>query len=1181
MNRFIYFILLATMANPISASPFELVSKTTNSKSLTFMAPNLDTIVKDGFTRLTTPEKGSTTENGMPELPVFTSYFQMDAGISYDVTYSIVSSHVIEDMEIYPYQGEPVIGVEKPFLKNMNFYNSNTNYPEIKLTVSEPMIMRDIEVGLISLTPYDYNAITKSLTVYDEVEINIVESGEREMTTSLPPKRSKIFEPFYEDLIVDYEPLSSRDEYQPAAIMYICGGASSSHPYVEELVEWRRRQGYIVYLISESEAGTSANSIKSFLQNVLTDFDDPPEIVGLIGDTSGSYSIPHFTYSGGATDVEYSYLSGNDFLPEIFIGRISVNSSSDISNIINKTLTYEKAVHHGNWWFERAALVGDPSDSGVSTITTMKYIQNIMENHGMNDIRTCYDCNSEDNWVENQFDDGILYYNYRGFYGSSGIGQSGLNSGMYTPFAASLTCGTGDYNGTSESEQFIREGSLSDPQGAVACVGVSTLETHTAYNNIVHMGIYDGIFSKGMYHAGAALANGKISLYTTYPTNPNSAVSKFSSWPNLMGDPALHLWRDIPHDFVIDAPASLPAGVQSLDVTIYDENGDEVEDARVTLVLGDEYFTTYTDPLGDATITWSSNNAANASIAVFKNGFRLAQTPLVIGQVEGVALYLDQTRTAIDDTLYGDGNFQLNSGETISLTMPILNYGSEDAVDLDIELISENINVQFDDSTIGMDLISAGSSEDVVFHFSVAPATYEGEELDLKLNISDNNGEVWNISVPSHVYGPKLELSGYEVVEHTNLEPGVESIIDILFHNSGSRDIENLVVELDESNDFVQIIENNYSSIDVLAGEQIILSSIRVKPVSHMINGSTVSLKYSYISNDDFSGVDFITMSVGTRDEDDPMGPDEYGYYIYDSGDLTYPLVPVYDWIEITGGAGGQNFNFTDTGDGCYSSGGGWYGCNDLEGEDTQVLQLPFTFQFYGIEYNEITVSTNGWIAFGDREMSAFRNYSIPGAGGPSPMVAGFWDDLTTDNGGDVYYLVSDEHVIIQWNEMRIHEHGSQENTFQMILYNSGDPEHLTQTGDGEIKIQYKDFNNISDGDYNQYTPLHGCYSTIGIENHLGNVGLEYTFDNQYPTESMTLSDETAIFITTSLGFTYESGDVNQDDELNVLDVVTIVNFILGVLEPTAYQQYAGDLNEDETINVLDIVLVVNLILNN
>jgi hypothetical protein len=212
-------------------------------------------------------------------------------------------------------------------------------------------------------------------------------------------------------------------------------------------------------------------------------------------------------------------------------------------------------------------------------------------------------------------------------------------------------------------------------------------------------------------------------------------------------------------------------------------------------------------------------------------------------------------------------------------------------------------------------------------------------------------------------------------------------------------------------------------------------------------------------------------------------------------------------------------------------SDGGWYGCDDLEGEDTEVLQLPFSFQFYGIQYDEITVSTNGWISFGDHEMSAFRNYSIPGAGGPSPMVAAFWDDLTTDGSGQVYKLVTDDYVIIQWNIMRIHDHGNNNdtNTFQMILYNPSNAEYITPTGDGEIKIQYKQFNNISDGDYFQYTPVHGCYSTIGIENHLGDVGLEYTFNNQYPTESMTLSDETAIFITTSLGFTFETGDVNQN----------------------------------------------------
>ena len=1180
MNNHIFFIILLIIGGPLSAKNFELVNKESNSKSLTFSVPTIEMVQKDGFTRLTNPEKGSTVENGMPELPVFTSYFQMDAGISYAVDFTVISSHVVENIEIYPYQGEPVVGVDKPFLKDISFYNSNSNYPEIKLSVSEPMIMRDIEVGLISLTPFDYNAITKSLTVYDVVEINIVESGLRAINVELPPKRSKLFESFYEDIIVDYEPLSSRDQYQASAIMYICGGGSSTHPYVEELVEWRKKQGYIVYLIPESEAGSSANSIKSYLQDVMVNFDNPPEIIGLIGDTSGSYSIPHFTYSDGATDVEYSYLSGNDFLPEIFIGRISVNSSSDISNLVNKTLSYEKAAHHGNWWFGRAALVGDPTDSGVSTITTMKYIQNIMESYGMDDIRTNYDNGNYDNWVENQFDDGVLYYNYRGFYGSSSIGQSGLNSGVYTPFVASLTCGTGDFNGTSESENFIRAGSLSDPQGGVASVGVSTLATHTAYNNIVHMGIFEGLFSKGMYHAGAALANGKLALYKTYPSNPNSAVSKFSAWPNLMGDPALHLWTSQPHDFVIDAPTSLPAGIQSMDVTIYNENGDEVEDARVTLILGGEYFTFYTDQLGDVTITWTSSSTGDASITVFKNNFRLAETSITIGEVEGPALYLDQTRTIIDDTIYGDGNFQLNSGEMVNLIIPIHNFGSEVAVGLNVELLSENINVNIDNSVLGINSIESNSTEELTFFISIDPATYEGEELDLKLNISDSAGEVWDISVPSYVYGPKLDFSGYEVVSDLILEPGVESTVDLLFHNTGSRGIEGLSIELDEHNDFIQIVQNNYLSIDISPGEQVIVSSIIVKPISHMINGTTVSLKYLFTSMNGFSGEDYITMSIGTRDEGDPMGPDEYGYYIYDSGDTSYPLSPDYEWIEIVGN-GGTNFNFTDSGDGCYSSGGGWYGCDDLEGEDTEVLELPFPFQFYGIEYDQITVSTNGWISFGAHEMSAFRNYSIPGAGGPSPMVAGFWDDLTTDNGGDVYYKVSDDSVIIQWDEMRIHDHGSQENTFQMIIYNSSNPEHLTQSGDGEIKIQYKQFRNISDGDYFQYTPVHGGYSTIGIENHLGNMGLEYTFNNNYPIEAMELNDFTAILITTSLGFIFEPGDVNQDEAVNILDIVTIVNFILGVLEPTAYQEYAGDLNVDGLINVLDIVLAVNIVLDN
>ena len=56
-------------------------------------------------------------------------------------------------------------------------------------------------------------------------------------------------------------------------------------------------------------------------------------------------------------------------------------------------------------------------------------------------------------------------------------------------------------------------------------------------------------------------------------------------------------------------------------------------------------------------------------------------------------------------------------------------------------------------------------------------------------------------------------------------------------------------------------------------------------------------------------------------------------------------------------------------------------------------------------------------------------------------------------------------------------------------------------------------------------------------------------------------------------------GDLNQDTIVNILDIVQIVNIILGST-PNPHQLLAGDLNGDGVINVLDIVNIVNIILS-
>ena len=54
------------------------------------------------------------------------------------------------------------------------------------------------------------------------------------------------------------------------------------------------------------------------------------------------------------------------------------------------------------------------------------------------------------------------------------------------------------------------------------------------------------------------------------------------------------------------------------------------------------------------------------------------------------------------------------------------------------------------------------------------------------------------------------------------------------------------------------------------------------------------------------------------------------------------------------------------------------------------------------------------------------------------------------------------------------------------------------------------------------------------------------------------------------------TGDINSDGQVNILDIVGLVNIILG----TSSENPTGDLNHDGVYNVLDIVQLVNIILS-
>ncbi len=58
------------------------------------------------------------------------------------------------------------------------------------------------------------------------------------------------------------------------------------------------------------------------------------------------------------------------------------------------------------------------------------------------------------------------------------------------------------------------------------------------------------------------------------------------------------------------------------------------------------------------------------------------------------------------------------------------------------------------------------------------------------------------------------------------------------------------------------------------------------------------------------------------------------------------------------------------------------------------------------------------------------------------------------------------------------------------------------------------------------------------------------------------------------------SGDINCDEIINILDIVSVVNMVIGSMDNYSdYELWSADVNQDEIINILDIVSIVNIVI--
>jgi hypothetical protein len=139
----------------------------------------------------------------------------------------------------------------------------------------------------------------------------------------------------------------------------------------------------------------------------------------------------------------------------------------------------------------------------------------------------------------------------------------------------------------------------------------------------------------------------------------------------------------------------------------------------------------------------------------------------------------------------------------------------------------------------------------------------------------------------------------------------------------------------------------------------------------------------------------------------------------------------------------------------------------------TGPIAIGFTFNFFGVDYTSVFVSTNGLLTFGSGN-STFTNSDMTVDPGQA-AIAPFWDDLHTGSGqpaAGVYVqtvgAVGSRTFIVDWNQIRFFSTaGTTQDTitFEAVLFE----------GSNQIRFNYLDL--VSGGAANN-----GSSATVGIK---------------------------------------------------------------------------------------------------
>jgi hypothetical protein len=218
----------------------------------------------------------------------------------------------------------------------------------------------------------------------------------------------------------------------------------------------------------------------------------------------------------------------------------------------------------------------------------------------------------------------------------------------------------------------------------------------------------------------------------------------------------------------------------------------------------------------------------------------------------------------------------------------------------------------------------------------------------------------------------------------------------------------------------------------------------------------------------------FIALPIGRTRLTDPLGPDAYGYYAMDDLDTLYENPPVYQWVDLDTAQGGQGLPVGPGGD-----------------DVTFVWPVaPIGIKYYGIRFDSLSISSNGFIQLGDSRSTWPNNARVPSTWAPPSGLFPFWDDLRTDLGAKwwVWADTANKRLVVEWDSVALWRDTlgySKRQSFQVILNDTTRTPGTARTNDSEVFLQWRVVADSSS-------------VTVGQQNGSQTLGLQALFNGDY-----------------------------------------------------------------------------------